>query len=126
MNKYLVVTLIVLGLTSCSAKDEQYYRTHPKVLQQAMKDCPNKQPSGLSCQQIEKVAVQMNTLAYQLQYNPQGFGAAILKLQQTIASQQIELTKSNANNELHLDLNKNKKELAERLAVVKWLESPES
>lgn len=126
MNKYLVVTLIVLGLTSCSAKDEQYYRTHPKVLQQAMKDCPKKQPAGLSCQQIEKIAVQMNTLAYQLQYNPQGFGATILKLQETIASQQTQLTKNKANSEMHVDLEKNKKELAERLAVVKWLESPES
>jgi len=64
-------------------------------------------------------------LAYQLQYNPQGFGHKILALQQTIATQQSELTTNNSP-ELKTSLAQNKQDLAYYLAVVKWLESPES
>jgi hypothetical protein len=126
MNKYLVVILAVLGLASCTTKDEAYYRSNPKELQQAMKGCPQQTPEGVTCQQIEILGNRINNLAYQLQYNPQGFGHKILSLQQTIAGQEIELKTDKATPELKANLAQNKHDLVELLAVVKWLESPES
>lgn len=126
MNKYLVV-LIVLGLASCTAaKDEQYYRSHPKQLQEALKACPNQQPQGLTCPQIEELGGRLNNLAYQLQSNPQGFGHKILSLQETLAKQKSELKKNKTNTELKASVEQNKNKLADYLAIVKWLESPES
>jgi hypothetical protein len=126
MNKYLVMSLLVsLGLVSCGVKDEQYYRLNPKALEKAIKDCPNQQPQGLSCPQIVQLGNRLGNLAYQLQSSPQGFGTKILSLQQTIAAQEKEL-KSKENPELSKSLQVNKADLADFLAVVKWLESPES
>ncbi|MCL9685822.1 lipoprotein [Legionella maioricensis] len=125
MNKYLVVILIALGLTSCNVKNEQYYLSKPKELQKALKACPNQAPQGLSCQQLEQIGDRMNRLAYQLQSNPQAFGNKILALQQTIASQQLELKKNSTNKELQASLAQNQHDLVDFLAVVKWLESPE-
>jgi len=124
MNKYLMVILVALGLASCTTKDEHYYQTHPKALEKALKACPGQQPKGLSCQQMAKVASQMNTLAYQLQGNPQGFGGKILRLQETIAKQQDELKQDHTNTELKENIERNKEKLEQLLAVVKWLESP--
>lgn len=118
--------LMALGLASCTAKNEQYYRSHPKELQQALKACPNQQPEGLSCDGIKKLAGRMNELAYQLQYSPQGFGHKILALQETIAQQEIEYKKTPDAANLKASLDQNKHDLVEYLAVVKWLESPES
>jgi hypothetical protein len=56
----------------------------------------------------------------------QAFGNKILSLQQTIAQQKSELEKNNSNQELKTSLDKNEHDLVEFLAVVKWLESPES
>jgi hypothetical protein len=111
MNKYLVVILIALGLTSCNEKNEQYYLSNPKELQNAIKDCPNQPPQGLSCQQVEQLGNRMNSLAHQLQANPQDFGNKILALQQTITSQQVELKKNSANQELNVSLEKNQHDL---------------
>lgn len=74
MNKCFVALLVILGLTSCSAKNEHYYKSHPNELQQAIKACPERQPQGMSCEQLEALANRMNKLAYQLQLSPQGFG----------------------------------------------------
>ena len=126
MNKYLVAILISLGLTSCTVKDKHYYQYNPNELQKAIKACPEHQPQGLSCDQVKELGNQMNGLAYQLQLNPQGFGAKILTLQQTIAEQQMQLNKEGANATLQASMQQNKQDLADFLAVVKWLESPES
>lgn len=120
-----MVILIALGLTSCNVKNEQYYLSKPKELQKALKACPNQAPQGLSCQQLEQIGDRMNRLAYQLQSNPQAFGNKILALQQTIASQQLELKKNSTNKELQASLAQNQHDLVDFLAVVKWLESPE-
>ncbi|HDY2643528.1 TPA: hypothetical protein RQP80_001146 [Legionella pneumophila] len=127
MNKCLVIILITLGLVSCQfKKDESYYRSHPSELQNALKLCPGTQPDGLSCQQLEAIGRRMNSLAYQLQYNPQEFGNKILALQQVIANQQREIQSKKDNAELQDSLKRNQEDLAYYLAVVKWLESPES
>lgn len=75
---------------------------------------------------MNQLAKQMNELAYQLQYNPQGFGQQILLLQETIAQQEAALKLNQAMPETKSSLAKNKQNLKQRLAVVKWLESPES
>lgn len=126
MNKNLMLILVILGLTSCYAKDESYYRSHPKELQTAMNDCPLKKPQGLTCSQIEELGNRMHRLAYQLQSNPPGFGKVILAMQETVAKQELELKQGSSTPEFLANLEKNKRELAEMLAVVKWLESPES
>lgn len=125
MNKYLVLALMTLGLVSCTTKDEHYYRSHPHKLQQALKACPSQQPQGLNCEQLGRLGERMNSLAYQLQSSPQGFGAKILSLQEAIAQQEIAL-KDKPTVEANTLLAQKKHELAEYLAVVKWLESPES
>ncbi|EHL29112.1 hypothetical protein [Legionella drancourtii] len=126
MNKYLVAILVILGLTSCTKKDESYYQTHPNELQQAIKTCPQQKPQGLSCDELQTIAGHMNSLAYQLQSSPQGFGIKILALQETIAKQQQQLKTERSNAELQANIKQNKRDLAEYLAVVKWLESPVS
>lgn len=126
MIKYLLLLITVFGLSSCTEKDAQYYRYHPKELEQVMKNCPDKAPKQVSCQQLEEIAIHLNSLGRQLQYNPQEFGGAIIKLQETIAQQKAELLKESQNKELQEDLNKNQSDLAQRMAVVRWLESPES
>ena len=131
MNRYLLLLLVILGLTSCTVKDEDYYRSNPKELEKAIKACPSQQPHGLTCQKVEDLGRRMNSLAYQLQYNPQGFGSKILKLQQLMVSQQAELEKNRLDKngtviKLETSLNQNKLDLSERLAVVKWMESPAS
>jgi len=126
MNKYLVVILLTLGLTACQTKNEQYYLTHLQELQKAVKSCPSQQPQGMTCEQLQQIAKRMNELAFQLQLGPQGFGTNILNLQRTIVKQQLELKQNNNNTELKDSIAKNQHELAFLLAVVKWLESPES
>jgi|HubBroStandDraft_6_1064221.scaffolds.fasta_scaffold825073_2 hypothetical protein len=125
MNKYLVVILIAIGFTSCSEKNEHYYQLHPKELQNALKTCPNQGPQGVTCQQLDQLGKRMNSLAYELQSNPQAFGNKILTLQQTITNQGLELKKNN-NQELKISLAQNQRDLADCMSVVKWLESPES
>jgi hypothetical protein len=115
-----------LLLVACSPKNEHYYQTHPQVLQNALKDCPAKQPSHLSCEKLKSIAMTTNELAYQLQSNPQNFGKKIVALQILIAKQKADL-KANANQpELKATLEKNRQLLAQYLAIVRWLQSPES
>lgn len=126
MNKCLMAILVVIGLTSCMKKDEAYYQTHPNELQQAIKSCPKQQSQGMTCNQLQELARRMNQLAYQLQQNPQGFGNKILMLQDAIGRQEQQLKTDIGNKELQEEIARNQHDLAEYLAVVKWLESPTS
>ncbi|CAM2793866.1 hypothetical protein [Legionella worsleiensis] len=126
MNKYLVMIFITLGLTACSERGEHYYRANPKELQMALESCPGQKPSGISCEQLAQLGRRLNSLAYQLQLSPQGFGNKILAIQQTIAEQKSKLNHSEGDSELKAALAQNEHDLADCLAVVKWLESPES
>ncbi|AUH72347.1 secreted endonuclease [Legionella sainthelensi] len=126
MNKCWVALLITLGLASCSAKNEYYYQTHPDELQQALKACPERQPQGLTCEQLETLATRMNELAYKLQMSPQGFGQKIIALQEAIAKEQSQLETEQNNENLEASLMKKKQDLADHLAVVRWFESPKS
>lgn len=126
MNKYLVLGLMILGLTSCNQKGESYYRNNIKELQKAIKACPNQQPEGMTCGQLGELNSRLTGLAYQLQYSPQGFGNKILAIQQSIADQKAKLKTDGSNEELKKALKQNELDLVDYLAVVKWLESPES
>ncbi|CEG60662.1 hypothetical protein [Legionella micdadei] len=120
------MAFIPLVLVACSTQDEQYYRTHPQALQEAIKNCPAEQPSRLKCEELAGIATSVNKLAFQLQANPQAFGKKILSLQETLATQQATL-KANPNQpELRETVKKTEESLAECLAIVRWLESPES
>ncbi len=120
--KYLLMAFTLL-LVACSKPNEHYYQTHPQALQAALRECPAKQPSSLSCEQLRAIALTTNEMSIQLQSNPQAFGKKILALQESIAKQTIE-TKTNP--ELNSSLEKNRQLLAQYLAIVKWLESPVS
>lgn len=126
MGKYFLVAAISLMTTACAAQNEQYYKLHPEQLRQAIAHCPDKHPPEVSCEQLADVAKMVNTLAYQLQISPQGFGKDILALQEKIAKQRSTLKKEPNQSGLKSDLDKNEQNLKERLAIVKWLESPES
>ena len=125
MNKGLVALLIILGLSSCS-KNEHYYQTHPKELQQAISTCPEKQSQGLTCNQLEVLAKRMNELAYQLQLSPQGFGKKIMALQEVIVKEQEQLKTQGNHPDLRTKLTRNKYNLEAHLAIVRWFESPMS
>lgn len=126
MMKYLFLVFGLMGLTACQAKDGQYYRTHPKELQSALKACPEKKPDGISCEQLNDIGQRVNGLAYQLQANPQAFGSKILALQQQIAQINTQIKKDKSNSELQAKLDASKQELVDMMSIVKWLESPES
>lgn len=127
MEKYLLLICTSFSLVACaSQKNEAYYRQHPQLLQQAVQGCPGKQPAQLSCEQLVQISQGVNELAYQLQINPQAFGKSILQLQETLGQQQAALRNNPDQAELKIEIEKNKQKLAERLAIVKWLESPES
>lgn len=122
-----MIILFSMGLTSCQLKkDEQFYLAHPKELQSALKSCPTDQPVNLSCSELEQIGSRMNSLAYQLQLSPQKFGNSILALQQKIAAQKIELKEAGTNADLQASIEQNQHDLKYYMAVVKWLESPES
>lgn len=125
MNKCLVLIIIILGLTSCTVKDEQYYRSHPKELTAAIETCVDKKSNRLTCHQLEEIALQMSQLAYQLQSSPQGFGNKIITLQEKIANEKMKLEKNGPDLQTEKDLEQNQHQLVELLSVVKWLESPE-
>ena len=122
---YLLVAFALL-LVGCSPKDKFYYQTHPQYLQNAIKDCQLKASTSLSCEQLKEVALASNALAYQLQMNPQAFGQQILNLEEKIALQKKELNTKADQPKLKTGLEKNERLLKQYLAIVQWLESPES
>lgn len=126
MNKYLVMLLVIFGVVSCTVRNDQYYRSHPRELQAALKECANHQFQGTECEKLQQLGQRMSYLAYQLQSSPQGFGAIILSLQEKIAQQESAAASNKLTAEEKQSLTENKERLVEYLAVVKWLESPES
>lgn len=123
---YLLLAGMFMVLTACTTKDEYYYQTHPQALQEAIKNCPQKPAAHVSCEQLNQVASSINELAYELQVSPQGFGKKILALQNKLAKQQSALHKNPKRSKLIRLTKKSEQRLAEYLAVVRWLESPES
>lgn len=126
MMKPYVFLLTLLSISVCMADVNHYYKQNPLALQKAMRACPDTQPRGVSCDQLKIIAEQINQSAQELRMDPQGYGQRILALQALVVKQSSEVKKGEAHSELQTSLKKNTQQLQERLAIVKWLESPES
>lgn len=124
MIKLIMLSCATFLLLACSTQDKQYYRLNPQVLQQALQACPTHPPKQISCEELAVLALKVNYLGYQLQVNPQGFGKKILSLQEEFATQQQALLQSFQQPKLISLMAQTKQQLAEHLAIVKWLESP--
>lgn len=120
-SMWILLSSMSLSLVACGARDEAYYRVHPKALQDVIADCPQKAPLLVSCDVLHQIALHVNDYVYELRMSPQGYGQSILSLQEKIAQQE-----RSKNEEVERAMNQNKQELQERLAVVSWLESPAS
>jgi hypothetical protein len=125
MNKYIIIAMAFFCGSASAAHDNDYYRLHPKKLQNVLQTCAEKQSSAINCEQLKTIALSINESAYQLRLDPQGYGKKILLLQQTIAQQESLLNEQSNQSGLQSTLNENKRQLQQHLAIVKWLESPE-
>lgn len=110
---FCVVWMMLIG---CTSHDEAYYRAHPKMLAEALKRCPQDAPEAVSCDQLQKLTQTFRTLMTQIQQSPQSFGQSILSLQENCSRLPTTLKRQSTCAE----------ELTMRLAIVRWLESPES
>ena len=127
----MMVQSIILILASlwgglCFSVDANYYSTHPKALKKIIATCSENNVKDLNCDQLKNIESHINESAYQLQSNPQGYGKIILDLQTLIAKQALALREGSNQSGLQSSINDNTQHLQERLAIVKWLESPES
>lgn len=120
MIRTLIGSVLVLCLTNLQAMSEQTYWLNPQAVQKAMSKCPQTPPTDISCDKLKSIASHINQLGNALRADPQGFGLKILRLQETIASQQDAVKSSDINTSLL----ENQQRLSEYLAIVKWLESP--
>lgn len=113
----LLICISVFFLSACSKQDMAYYQRHPQAVFLALQTCTTEDPkSHVSCHQLETLAQTFRKWVAELQTNPQNFGQKIIKLQVNCARESLsEGEQQNCRQELDM-----------RLAVVKWLESPES
>lgn len=125
MIKYIILMITpFLASNYAVAHDAVFYSLHPVELQQALEKCPQIQPTGVSCQQLNELGIHANQLVSELHYNPQVFGQKILALQETLIKLEVELKDKPDSEHLLTTVDENKMQLRERLAIVKWLESP--
>ena len=122
---FVGVLWVVLGLSACSSHDEHYYRLHPKALQSAMAGCPSHAVGALSCDQLKTLAVRVNQLAMMLKHDQLGYGKKIIKLQEERDQLMKQMNDHPEQVELKYAWVDSEQRLAEHLAVVKWLASPE-
>lgn len=124
MINYIILMALPLLANSSSVHDETFYSLHPSELQKAIEQCPSAHPIGITCEQLIDSAKRANVLISELHYNPQGFGQNILTLQEELAKLRSSLKTSADQIEIQASIDKNKTQLNERLAIVKWLTSP--
>ena len=124
MLRTFITGIALLMLNACQAQDARYYELHPQELQRAIKNCPAQSPGKISCDELKKVARKINSLAYELQMNPQGFGSKIIALQEELVQQQEQFAQHPKEQKLAMQMKQNQEQLAQRLAIVRWLESP--
>lgn len=129
MRYSIFLFICCLGLSqqlqACMKHDASYYATHPSALKEAIQHCPDKSPKHVSCATLRDIAIELNELVYELRMSPQIFGNSILALQETIAKDETALDKQRKNADLIASIDKNKKLLGQKMAIVGWLESPE-
>lgn len=123
--RYGCLGVLCFLLVGCFSQDLDYYRVHPEVLRAALQHCPKVQPRAVSCYQLAKLARSMNSLARELQQNPQSFGHQTILLQNKLSSLQGEFKNNPQQTQLQHDISETKQDIADRNAVIRWLESPE-
>lgn len=121
----IILAVFVCLLTACIKKDVQYYWQHPDKLQAVLSRCPSVQPQGIDCEALHSIQKSMSMLAHELRINPQDFGKQIIALQEKISTVSVQLKQDPDNHELHNIMLQLQTELNQRLAVARWLESPE-
>ena len=126
MIKYIFLLIASFWGAAFAAQDAHYYSVHPVELQKALTQCSTNKSIKLSCEQLKEIAAKVNKLAYQLRLDPQEFGKQILLLQENIAKLESSLKDTSPSPELMPLLIESHRHLNERLAIVKWLESPVS
>ena len=125
MIKYFMLIIAPLMASNYAlAHDVTFYSLHPVELQKALEQCPKTHPNEVSCEQLDACATRANRLVSELHYNPQVFGQKILALQEETAKIEAALKDNPGDGQLVSSVDENKKQLRERLAIVKWLESP--
>ena len=124
MINYFIFILMSLSASTGFAYDKDYYSLNPNALQEAVRACPSIKPKDATCEQVNEIATQMNDLAAELMTSPQAFGQKVLQLQQLIAKETYALKNAPKSSNLYAEVEKHKQSLHERLAVIKWLESP--
>lgn len=125
MKTQLVFCTVISLFASWAAQSEQFYHSHPKVLQEALSHCSSKAPKAISCKQLQQIAIRMNQLGEALRTNPQAFGEQILSLQSELSLFEQQQLTDKDNPLLAKKIHQTKARLQERLNMVKWLESPE-
>ena len=123
--RYFVLVCVSFLLVACGSEDAQYYRLHPQLLQTALKNCPQTSPRQISCDELVKIADEVNQLAYQLQRDPQDFGNIILSAQAKLAKLEADAVNDTTQSDLRAQIVQGKQKIAEYMAIVRWLESPE-
>lgn len=106
---------IIMLLTGCSKPNSAYYSTHPEALVKAMQLCSNSNNNVKQCNDLRQVALEINAYMNELRNNPQLFGQEIIKLQSKLATSASLATSERS---------ALTKELEQRMAVVRWLETP--
>ena len=126
MIKYM--TLMAMSLCGFHdvvfSQDATFYSLHPVALQKALEKCPAAHPEGVSCEALDACATRANRLVSELHYSPQAFGQKILSLQEDMAKIESKLKLHPTHESLQSSLSESQFLLRERLAIVKWLESP--
>lgn len=125
MMKWVIVLWTLLWCLTGNAHTEMYYYLHPTKLQKALDAC-TQQTAIPDCDELKQIAIRLNNAAFELRRNPQYFGKQILDLQETIAKQEVSLENNPTQSDLAALLKNNRQELQRKLAIIKWLESPES
>lgn len=107
-----VIGFLLLMVSGCKPHDQAYYKTHPRDLFQVLPLCTS---STGACQNLKKMAQSFQKLALSLERDPRAFGQQIIGLETRCSSSMLSLKEKSRCREA----------LQRRLAVVKWLESPE-
>lgn len=124
MYKPLLLIIATLLLVSCKEKNQTFYWEHPRELEKVIALCPGVHPEKITCSELQDIAASMQAFAWQLRMDPQGFGKAIMDLQQEIKLQEIQLTNKPEEKQWASTLAKNKRLLQQRLVMVKHLQAP--
>lgn len=125
LNKFLYI-LLFFGSISLAAQVD-YNKLDLKQLKQDLESCPKLEPgSGISCLELREVAQRINDLVVEMQLDRQGFGRLILDEQVQLAKQ-LELREQHGGTpDLDTKIENLQQNINERLAIIKWLESPKN